>query len=399
MNIWMIRQYATVNSRTHALAKELVSREHTATIFAAGFNHNTFSEEHLQPGEKYRIEEYDAVRFVWLRVMPYTKNDWRRSYGIVQFTLRAILAGMKIKESPDVIIGTCVHHLAPLAAYILAKRKRAEFIYELNDAWPQSLIYMGYLSANSLIAKSMVFLLKFLVRRAKKVISILPHVDDYLEELGLGREKFVWIPNPVQPELFENIEPYSGADSKPFIVEIITSFPVDPMGLDNVLEAAKFFQDEGNTKIQFVFVGDGRTKKQTVELSEKLGLKNVKFTGWVPKEELYKPMNEAAVFMSLLDKRDTYRFGIALNKLYTYFMGARPIIYAGESKNRPVDDAEAGITIPPRDTEAMIRAIKELMAMSPEQIKQMGINGREYALKYHNISVSTDKLESVCLAN
>ena len=73
---------------------------------------------------------------------------------------------------------------------------------------------------------------------------------------------------------------------------------------------------------------------------------------------------------------------------------ARPIIFGINSSHNPVAESKAGISVPAEDVPAIANAVKELIALGPEERWQMGLRGYEYVKKNHNFSHLTDKLES-----
>ena len=86
-----------------------------------------------------------------------------------------------------------------------------------------------------------------------------------------------------------------------------------------------------------------------------------------------------------------------MNKIYDYLASGRPIIFAANAPNNPVADANAGISIPPDDSEAMVAAIKTILSMSPEKRRIMGENGRKYAEIHFDVSLLAKKLENILL--
>ncbi|MDK9700787.1 MAG: glycosyltransferase family 4 protein [bacterium] len=397
MNVWIISHYSRYNARQHDLCKYLVKQGHRVTIFASSFNHFSFKEEHLAPGESRKEEIKDGVTFVWLRTRAYRANNWRRAIGMLEFSVRSVFAGMFRAERPDVIIGTCVHMLAPIAAFLLAKFRRTAFVYELNDVWPQSLFESNFISPKSLMGKALLLEEKVLMKSAARVISILPHVGDRLSDIGIPPSKFVWIPNPVNPVYFDRIKPDDGVYSVPFNVMLITTFPARGINFDIVIEAARLLQESGNTAVAFTLVGSGPGKDRLERLATESGLTNIKFLGWIPAEQLQDTMNEASAFLVVANHRSIYRYGIAFNKLYACLMGERPIIFTSAIGNDPVKEANAGLTISPENPQAIVQAIGELMAITPEQRVAFGKNGKAYALKNHHIAAVSQKYEQMIL--
>src|SRR5262245_61118024 len=133
LNIWWFSQYASTPDQQfttqHDFARKLVQNGHRVTFFAAGFSHYKFKEIRLQDGEKWRSEEFDGVRFVWIKTPPYQRNDWKRAVNMAAYAWRAYWTARKFKDSPDIVIGTTFQPLASLTAYAVALVRRRPFIF------------------------------------------------------------------------------------------------------------------------------------------------------------------------------------------------------------------------------------------------------------------------------
>ena len=110
LNIWWFSHYTSTPDQQYStqfdLAKRLVQKGHKVTFFGAGYSHYQFKEIRLAPGEKSKEEYVDGVRYIWLKTRPYRANDWRRALNILGYAWRAYRYGKRLKETPDVVIGT-----------------------------------------------------------------------------------------------------------------------------------------------------------------------------------------------------------------------------------------------------------------------------------------------------
>ena len=404
MNIWIFNQYAITpdmpgGTRHFDLSRELVERGHEVTIIATSFHHQTHKETRLGAGEWWKVEDMDGVRFVWLRTPPYWRNDWRRVRNMVAFMLRAWRLGRRLPRlapevgRPDVVIGSSPHLLTPLAAYWVARHYGIPFVMEVRDLWPQTIIDMGELSAGHPITRALQILEKFLYRRAERIIVLGPQMREYIAACGVSRDKIVWIPNGVDLLRFDRAAvPEMGREG--FQV-IYLGAHGQANALDVLLEAAKVVQDRGHYEISFILVGDGPEKPRLIAQARELGLRNVEFRGPVPKAEVPKTMYEADAFISNAEKAEVHRYGISFNKLFDYMTAARPVISSVDASNNPVDEARCGLTIPPRDPQALAEAVVRLYQMPQEEREAMGRRGREYVKKHHDITQLAKRLEHI----
>ncbi len=64
-------------------------------------------------------------------------------------------------------------------------------------------------------------------------------------------------------------------------------------------------------------------------------------------------------------------------------MSGKPVIQAINAGNDMVREANCGISVEAENPEQLARSILELKSKSPEELKQMGDNGRAFVIKNH----------------
>jgi len=158
-------------------------------------------------------------------------------------------------------------------------------------------------------------------------------------------------------------------------------------------------QDRGRNEIEFVLVGGGTDKEALERLALKLELRNVKFPGLVPKNDIVKVMNGADAYIVSLRDVPLLRYGISLNKACDYLASGRPTVFAGSPGYDPIKEARAGISVPANDPIALAEGVQKLMALTPEERIQMGRNGREYVARVHSLEVVAGRLERTLLGS
>lgn len=401
MKIWIFNHYAHPPdlpgiTRHYDLAQELVKRGHSVIIFATS-HHYQQKEGRLQQGENWKIENINGVQFVWTRSPSYKRDDWRREWNMVVFMFRASLLGQKLPKfmpeigQPDVVIGSSPDLLTPIAAYLAAWRFQVPFVMEVRDLWPLSLVEMGTFGASNPIVKALQVIEKFLYQQAELIVTLLPMAHEYITGCGVPREKIVWIPNGVDISRFDqNVNPrlmsdgfrvmYFGAHGRVNVIEVL-------------IEAAKIVQDKGYQDVKFIFVGDGPRKPQLIEQSKKMGLNNVEFLNPVPKSMVPMMLQEADSLALSLEDTPLYKYGISVNKIFDYMASGKPVIFSGQAANNPVEEARCGITVPPKNSQAIAEAIITLYRMPQEAREDMGRRGQEYVAEYHDISKLAGLLE------
>ena len=90
-----------------------------------------------------------------------------------------------------------------------------------------------------------------------------------------------------------------------------------------------------------------------------------------------------------------FKYGISSNKLFDFLAAARPVIFCCSSSNNPVEEAGAGLTVPPGDPVALADAVRALRDMPVEKRNSMGRAGRSFVESCHAYDVLAAMLAGV----
>ena len=404
--VWMFNHYAVTpempgGTRHYDFAKELTKKGYKVTIFASSFHLSQHKELKLGKNEKYKVDSFDGVNFVWLKTFHYQKNNWKRVVNMLSYMYRAYWLGRKITkkvegfDNPDIIIGSSVHLFAVYTAYLLSRKYEVPFIMEVRDLWPQTLIDMG-LSKWHPFVMMLAVLEKYLYKRADKIITLLPKSHEYIEKFGIKLSKIVWIPNGVDLERFNlsdaELKRQETSDSSFTIT--YTGAMSKANNLDVVVEAAEILHKE-RLDIKFLLIGDGQEKARLLKMAKEKNLDNIKFREPVPKREIVKFLLNANGLLFNLEDSPVFKYGISSNKLFDYLASGKPIIFSCNAPDNPAEQAKASITVSPSNPKELADAILKLYYTPEKQREEMGQRGKEYVKKYHSTRVLADKLEEL----
>ena len=405
--VWIVNHYASppdhpTGSRHFDLARNLSARGDRVTVYAAGFSHATGREERLTRGRLYRSEWFDGVQFVWLRTVPYRGNTWRRQLNMLSF-LAAFVVVQTRWPKPDVVVGSTVHPFAAFGGWLAARLRGARFVYEIRDLWPQTLVDLGALKVGSPGERLLRALEAFLVRRASVVVTLLPGMRDYLTERRLPADHVVYIPNGVDLVGFDShAEADADADAATpepvmrtleeirrfgeegrFVLGYVGSFG-RVNRLDVVVRAAAIAEQQEPGRIGVILVGDGPERADLDRLAA--AIPAVVIGPSVPKRNVPAILQALDAAVVHTTATPVYRYGISFNKLFEYMAAERPIVFATESAYDPVAATGSGMSVPPDDPEALARAFLELAGMTAQARAAMGVAGREYVEREHNMA-------------
>ena len=124
-------------------------------------------------------------------------------------------------------------------------------------------------------------------------------------------------------------------------------------------------------------------------------LSNLEFREPVPKTSLPHLQCEADILIAAITDSKSYRFGLNLNKLCSYFASARPVLFSGNPPNDPVADSKGGISVKAEDPKAMASGLKQLASMTAAERVGMGKLGHHYAQSMLSIETLGKKMETM----
>jgi glycosyltransferase involved in cell wall biosynthesis len=401
MKIWILNHYASspdkaAGTRHYDFGRLFAEQGHEVTIFASSYSHFTRAEERLSGSRMMRVEWVDGVRFVWVRTIPYTDNGILRVLNMLSYAAVASLAQFRFAR-PDVIVGSSVHLAAVAAACAIGRVRRAPFVFEVRDLWPQTLIDIGALPERSMAARVLAWMELFLYRRARAVVSLLPGAPDYIAGRGIPREKISYIPNGIAPghpavsaiaggtaELLARIADWHRAG---VTVAGYVGSHGRANGLDTLVRAADELQARGERRFAFVFVGEGPEKAACQRLAAESGLTNVLFWCAVPKQEVPAVLAALDVLLFCLRDVPVFRYGLSSNKLFDYLASGRPVVAACSVTDNPVAASGAGVCVPPEAPGAVADALLEVAALGGAGRTALGRRGQRWVNEHHHSAV------------
>ena len=199
--VWIVNHYAQAPSgpggtRHHSLARHLLVHGWQPLIIAGSCEHNT-GRQRLNPGEHQRFERCDGVDFLWLRVPGEPSiGGWRRFASMLMFAFTLLRpTATRGLPRPDVVIGSTVHPFAAWAACLLARRHCVDFVFEVRDLWPRTLVAMGAIRPGGLLDRGLGRLECWLAHCAARIVVLMPGGIEYYQALGIPPSRPAWLPN------------------------------------------------------------------------------------------------------------------------------------------------------------------------------------------------------------
>ncbi|MDQ2674422.1 MAG: glycosyltransferase family 4 protein [Chloroflexota bacterium] len=399
--LWIFNHYAIAPDRSggtrhYDLGRALTARGYEVTIIAAGVNHVTGEEERVPGGRLTASRVMDGVRFVWVKTPRYRGNGLARILNMATYAVLAFVSQVRAGR-PDVVIGSSVHLLAPLAGLAVARLRGARFILEIRDPWPEALVAAGAIGRDSAIARSLARLAGYLYRRAELVIVVTDGVADLLHEQGMPRDRILTIPHTVD---FEGRRLENPGDAPWWQVvrdiraaaRILVTY-VGAHGqandLGTPLQAARILADRGRDDIRFLFVGDGPERAALERQSRDLS--TVRFLGPIPKAMVPTVLADSDIGLATLS-RGFWDTGVSMNKVSDYFAASLPVVMVGDPPGNPVTTSGAGAVVPFGDAQALADELERMATMGAHARRELGMAGNEHARRNLSLATLTDRL-------
>ena len=373
-------------ARAVELARHWARAGHDVTVLTGFPNHPTgVVPEEWRPRLRNLVyrEDVEGIRVVrtWLLPLPNRKAHERMlNYG--SFCVSAAWRGMELSR-PDVVIATSPQLLVGLSGWWISFWKRAPFVFEVRDLWPESLSAVGMGTENSLLHRILGKIAGFLYRKADRVVVVTPAFKEHLiRHWELSGEKISVVENGVERSLFApeaaeaDLKERLGLKDK-FVAAYIGTMGM-AHGLGTLIDAAGKL-NHNHPDICFLLVGEGADKERIQIIVRERQLSNVTFVGQQPREKIPAFIGASDVCLVLLKKTELFKTVIP-TKMLEFMSCAKPVILGVEGQARQVlDEARAGITIEPENAEALAEAIRRLKS-DEAGCRTFGRNARAYII-------------------
>jgi glycosyltransferase involved in cell wall biosynthesis len=380
--------------RVFEVSKELMKQGHQIEVITAFPHHPHGVIPPEYRGKFYMFEEWEGVPVHRTWIYPSKKGSfWKRLASYFSFTFSAFYGLLKAKPT-DVIICNSPPLFLGITGYLGAKLKRAKFVFNIADIWPESAVELGILK-NKTFIKLAEILERFLYKKSWKIAAATDGIGDYMVNKGKDRKDVFLLPNGVNTDFFSPLSPDTDLMNE-LNLHGKTVFTYGgnlgyAQGLDSILETAALLQEE-YPNVHFLFVGDGPEKEHLLALKDKLSLSNVTFYGAVPLEKM--PKIFSITDYSVVSLRNINLFkGARPSKIFPALSTGTPVLYCGAGESAKILETEnCGRIAPPEDPEGIANVIMGLQDLTKDDYLEMSSNGRKLAISEYSWKKIVDDL-------
>lgn len=380
-------------TRFRYLCEFLVKKGYEVDLITTTFQHWEKKQRNLESVDQ---KSYPfGIKFIY--EPGYRKNiDLRRvrSHKIAAENLRKLLE----KEGDyDLIYAEIPPNDVALAAAEYAHRNKIPFVADVNDLWPEA---MRMVFDIPIVSDLLFYPLK---RDAEKVYSLTSGVigtsDEYRDRPFLNQKRdvlkeTVYVGNEISvfdreaEQHADEVQKEEGTFWVTYAGTIGTSYDIR-----TVVLAAEELMKQGKTKIRFQILGDGPTREMLENLAKERKIQNVKFTGYVPYEQMAAYLVKSDVLINSFVRKAPQSI---VTKIGDYLAAGKPMINTCMSPEfrKKVEQDGFGINIEPEDVRELVNAV-EWMYENEAERNDMGNRARKIAEEQFDRPVSYGKIEAM----
>jgi len=380
MHILYLHQHFAIpagstGTRSYEFARRWVKAGHQVTIITGHYDIGGL-EKPSSLVEKRKIYGIDVI--ITGTTYSNKQSFLRRTFSFFSFTLLSILAGLRVKNA-DVIYATSTPLTVGIPAMILKWLKRAPFVFEVRDQWPEIPIELGIIK-NPVLKKVLLWLEKRIYKSSSAIVALSPGMAEGVRTVIGNRKPITIAPNCSDIDMFHPDMDGSGIREKHGWDDKFILLHFGAMGKANGLEFAVRVAEKMRDypDIHFVLLGDGSEKKKVKKIICSKGLNNIEIMDSKPKEQL--PLYVAVCDVSVVIFAD---FPIlehnSANKFFDSLAAGRPVLlnYSGWQR-KILEDNNAGLGCNLCDIDEFVDNIKKLYKDTELREKMSG-NARQVA--------------------
>ena len=399
MKILIVTQYFwPENFRINDLSKVLIKRGHDVTVLTGIPNYPSGAvfEDYRQNPKAFG--NYNGAKVWRVPLIPRGQGSMRLFLNYLSFVIGAFVYGpFRLRgQKFDVIF---VFEPSPitvgLPALFFSRLKRAPVVFWALDLWPETLEAVGAVRSK-LVLGWVGHMVKFIYERCTLVLGQSHHFVTRIAKYCSDTEKIRYFPNWAEEIFIEPDEvPAPEVSSHEGLFSVLFAGNIgEAQDMPAILDAAEFLKN--NSTIRWIIVGDGRKfdwLKEEVGRRELQG--SVLLLGRFPLERMPSFFMHADALLVSLKKDPVFSMTIP-GKVQSYLMAGIPLVGMLDGEGAKVIlEAKSGSVCAAADSRGLVTAVLKIAAMSVEERRKLGFNGRAYAQKEFSRDALIDRLEDL----
>lgn len=396
MRVLFVTQYyfpetGAPQNRLAGLARELKKNGVEVEVLTAMPNYPKMEIHQNYKGKFFLSEFIQDIQIyrAWIYVGK-SRSIIARLFNYFSFVITSFIISFRIKGKFDFVICESPPLFLGISAYFISRRKKAKFIFNVSDLWPESAEKLDLIRNKFLLDlayKLEAWLYKKSVLVSGQTQGICKDINNRFPSV-----KTHWLPNGIDPDRFpENTvsewRKKKGFQTSDFIL-LYAGIIGYAQGLEIIVNAANRLKDK--PEIKFILLGDGPEKEKLEWMVQTLALKNIFFYPSINSNEMPVVVQACNAAIIPLKKLDLFK-GAIPSKIFENLAMKKPILLGveGEAKELFIDNGKCGLFFTPEDDNDLTEKILQLHN-NPALVDEFGKNGKQYVFEYFNRVKITD---------
>lgn len=379
---WFPPDLGALPARLTEMAREWAARGHEVTVVAAFPHHPLGVIPEAYRGRWVVEERFGDIRVIRCRLwaLP-NRKMWQRTLCQLSFAATSVVLALAKPARPDAVIVSSPPFFTGIAGILFSRLRRAPFVFEVRDLWPEVFAATGVLSRGA-VFRLLEGLEKFFYGAARRIVVVTNSFRDDLVRRGVQDSKLAVIPNGADLAFYapgpgsEELRRQLGGEGK-FLATYVGTHGL-ATGLTQVLDTAEALRQD--PRFAFAFVGEGAERAALIEESRRRGLANTVFHPALPKErmpELYASSDACIVCLRPLPLFAKF----IPSKLFEILACGRPLVAALAGEAAEIVRGAGGKVVAPGDGPAIAQALREIHE-SPGLRREMELSGRRFVAEH-----------------
>ena len=302
-----------------------------------------------------------VIHRIWTFIAK-NKGTYLRILDFLSFMFMSIILSYKVRK-PDVVIATSPQFFTLISGLVIAKITRCQLILEIRDIWPASIVAVGAIKNQKLI-KLLLWLEKYLYRKADLVVVVSDWFQKDLVQKGAHQHKIVTITNGVDLLRFKNkdelfsLKSLSESERQKIAGKRVITY-IGTVGLAHdvgiILRVAKLLK---GYNYHFIIAGTGAEKSTIIKMSA--GLSNVTVLPALDLEAVAQLHLYSDANIVHLRKSEVFK-SVLPSKIFESIAGGTPILLGVDGAARElVEERSVGLFFEPENEKDLCHKITEL---------------------------------------
>lgn len=363
------------------ICESLVKRGHDVTVLTGlpNYPEGVVLQKYCYGGK--REEVLNGVKVIRCFEIGRGKSKVKLFFNYFSYALSAGLKTLFMKEEFDVVL---VNQLSPvmmgIPAMVYKRKYKKKILFYCLDLWPDSLA-AGGVKEGSIIYNIFYKLSKLIYKSADMILVTSSMFEDYFRDvLKINIANIKHLPQYaedlfIQKEDAAVIEIATSKENKVYNFVFAGNIG-DMQSVETIIKAANKLKEINN--ISFHIVGEGSKLEECKNLTEEFRLKNIKYYGRKPVEDMPRFYSMADAMLITLKDNKALSYTLP-GKVQSYMAAGKPIIGAinGETR-RVIMESACGFSCGAEDYKALAELIKTFCYSDKKQ--SMSANAKRFYL-------------------